>query len=72
MVDASIGDYSDSSYKAMPPIPQDLVEALDARFPARCPRIHESDRDIWTYVGNRAVVEWLMAVRKRQQERPLI
>jgi len=56
---------------ALPPIPPlspELVEALDKRFPERCPDPKWSDRDIWIRVGQREVVRFLIEELRRQSE----
>jgi hypothetical protein len=47
---------------------EDLLKDLEERFPARCPDITMSDREIWMYAGKRAVVEHLLARKKAQEE----
>lgn len=54
--------------KPVPTIPEDLVEDLDARFPHRCPGIHDSERAIWIYAGQRQMVEFLKETHRRQIE----
>lgn len=44
-----------------------LIAALDARFPNRCPRLAQTDREIWFEAGQRSVVEILKETLKRQQ-----
>jgi len=69
--DSRMADYSDPISRGMPHVPPDLIQALEARFPARCPKISESDREIWTYVGSRSIVEWLAAIHKRQLDKSM-
>jgi hypothetical protein len=49
-----------------PLIPEPLLKALDAAFPARCPDINWPERRVWMEAGKRAVVELLMARFKEQ------
>jgi hypothetical protein len=55
-------------FRPVPPIPEDLLKDLEARFPARCPKIDETDRQIWIYAGQRSVVEFLRKAHERQIE----
>lgn len=55
-----------------PLIPPQLVEALDRRFPDRCPRIDQSEREIWIDVGSRKVIEFLKAELRRQEQDRII
>lgn len=43
----------------LPPVSQELIEALEKRVPARCPGLGWSDRKIWFYAGMREMVEIL-------------
>jgi len=52
----------------IPPLSPELVEALDKRFPERCPDRSWSDREIWIRVGQREVVRFLIEELKQQQE----
>lgn len=52
----------------LPTIPEDLLEALDKRFPERCPDPKANDRDIWREVGKREVVRFLKRVFEEQNE----
>ncbi len=56
------------SDKPFPPIPKNIIEALDSRFPDHCPKLDEKDRMIWFAVGQRAVVDFLIEQHKRQNE----
>jgi hypothetical protein len=55
-------------FRPIPPVSEELVKDLDQRFPARCPHLEENDRHIWFYAGQRAVVDFLKKVLKRQTE----
>jgi hypothetical protein len=52
---------------AIPPLSPTLVEALDKRFPERCPDPAWSDREIWRRVGQREVVRLLRQELEKQQ-----
>lgn len=43
-----------------PTVPKDLVQYLSMLFPDRCPRLTESERDIFYHSGQRAVVDFLI------------
>jgi len=55
-------------FRPVPPVHEDLVKDLEDRFPDRCPGIEWSDRQIWFYAGQRAVVEFLKKALQRQIE----
>lgn len=50
----------------LPAISAELIKALDARFPDKCPKPDASDRSIWIAVGQRQVVELLIEELRRQ------
>ena len=52
----------------IPPIPDELLKALDARFPERCPEPSWDDRQVWIEVGKRAVVRFLLEEFRRQSD----
>lgn len=52
----------------LPVVPQELLEALDRRFPERCPEPEWSDREIWIRAGERRVVRFLKRVFEQQNE----
>lgn len=52
-----------------PPVPDELVKALDRLFPERSPDPKDDDRAIWMKVGQRDVVRLLLAKQKQQLER---
>lgn len=39
-----------------------LIAALNVHVPPRCPCVHESEREIWMYAGQRALVDKLIAL----------
>jgi|GEM_PF-1453198 len=51
-----------------PIISADLIDYLEARFPSRCPHIHEDDRTIWMNAGSAYVVSVLRQLRVLQEE----
>jgi len=52
----------------MPPIRIELLNALDARFPAQPPDLKDRTREIWFRAGQRAAVEYLHSIHRQQQE----
>lgn len=52
----------------LPVVPKDLLDALDARFPERCPEPEWSDREIWIRAGERRVVRFLKRICEQQNE----
>ena len=52
----------------LPPIPRELVEALDKLYPERSPDIGWSDREVWRRVGQREVVRFLLARLLEQED----
>lgn len=61
------GDHSVERDTPFPHLPAELVEALDKLFPLRSPDINAPDRQIWVEVGQRKVVDFLIATHRRQQ-----
>lgn len=45
-----------------------LLEWLDQQFPDRCPRISDSDRQVWMAAGARQVVDHLKALHNSQMK----
>lgn len=52
----------------IPPIPPNLLEALEEMYPERCPEPSWSDREIWIRVGERRVVRNLRRLFEEQNE----
>lgn len=52
----------------LPHIPDDLLAALEARFPDRCPDITDPERMIWFKAGQRSVIAILADQARRQKE----
>lgn len=61
----------EKSIPVIPPLDEELIRALDTRFPPKCPKVTDSEREIWTYVGKRQLVEFLIEQFERQQENTL-
>ena len=51
-----------------PPISQELITFLDARYPDQVPNPEETDRQIWRRVGNVEVVRFLKRLFEEQNE----
>lgn len=57
-----------SPMKNFPEVSKALLDALDKRFPDRCPNEGMNDREIWMEVGCRRVVRFLQSVYQEQNE----
>lgn len=44
----------------LPPIPEELLRALQKRFPIRVPDKDASDREIWIEVGKQEFLQFLL------------
>lgn len=64
--------HNSSDYKDLPPIPGGLIEALEARFPSRCPQVTDSERDIFLYAGKVALIQWLKTIQVQRLKASLI
>lgn len=51
------------------PIPEELVEYLEANYPERCPDLNDTDRDIFFYAGSRHLVKRLRKALDSQRAR---
>ena len=54
--------------QGLPPVPPELVAALDRLVPHRCPSLTMSEREVWLYAGKRALVDFLQAELARQTD----
>lgn len=52
----------------LPHIPDDLIHALEEKFPDRCPDPADDDRTIWIKAGMRRTVEYILDQHRRQKE----
>ena len=52
----------------LPPITDELIEALDVAYPNRHPDLSLSDREIWFKAGQRFVVDYLIEQQARQKD----
>ena len=51
-----------------PPIPKDMLDELNKRFPERSPELEDNDRVIWYKAGARFVCNFLNEMYVRQNE----
>lgn len=42
-----------------PAVPLELIEALESRFPDRCPDLRTPEREVWAATGRAEVVRFL-------------
>lgn len=54
--------------EALPLYSEDLVRDLDRLIPDRMPELSATDREIWVKVGERRVVNMLLAALKQTEE----
>ena len=59
---------TNSSGIDLPYIPDDLLDALDKKFPERCPDPDDAERMIWAKSGQRSVIRYLKDQSRRQKE----
>ncbi len=52
----------------IPLLSEDLLKELDLLFPHRCPSLALTDREIWFKAGQRAVVDFLLAIKTEADE----
>ncbi|MET3601133.1 hypothetical protein [Martelella mangrovi] len=55
----------------IPAISDELLSALDRRFPERCPDAETPDREIWMAAGKRHLVRFLLAEKARQDQQSM-
>ncbi len=55
-----------SDYKDIPPIPPGLIDALERRFPSRCPELDETERVIFFNAGRCELIQWLKNIQARR------
>jgi hypothetical protein len=51
-----------------PPVPFSLINKLNDIIPEKCPDLTMSERDIFFYAGQRAVVRMLQQIHEEQTE----
>jgi hypothetical protein len=52
----------------IPDISDDLINALDERFPEQCADLKWTDKEVWFKSGQRSVVKFLLENMKEQKE----
>jgi hypothetical protein len=57
---------SEDANEEFPRVADRLVEVLEASFPHRCPHVHMTEREIFFYAGQRAIVDLLKSVNEQQ------
>lgn len=50
-------------------IPQSIIDHLDHLYPSVPPRLADTDREVWFKAGQRAVVDALIELKRKQDER---
>ena len=58
----------DNDIPPMPLLKQDLVEALDIRFPNQSADLQWSEKEVWHKAGQSSVVEFLIKTLQEQEE----
>lgn len=51
-----------------PPVPEVLLKELETRIPEKCPELSFTDREVWFYAGQRALVRLLREKFREQNE----
>jgi hypothetical protein len=51
-----------------PPVPEVLLKELESRIPEKCPELSFTDREVWFYAGQRALVRLLREKFREQNE----
>jgi len=46
---------------------EQLIEVLDRVFPDESARLEWTDREIWYKSGQRSVVQWLLELKRREE-----
>ena len=52
----------------MPALSEDLINALDERFPESCADLQWTEKDIWYKSGQRSVIKFLLTTMEEQNE----
>ena len=55
----------------IPGLNDEVVNALNALYPERCPDPNDLERHIWMYAGARELVRKLVLIRERQRKESL-
>lgn len=51
----------------LPATTAELLDQLDRLFPHRCPSVDQTDREIWLYAGQRALIDWMREQWRRTE-----
>jgi len=51
----------------LPIIPSNLLDALDKLYPDRYPDLSCPEREVWFKAGQRSVIDFLIMVKKEQE-----
>ena len=54
--------------KSLPLISEDMVNALDERFPEQSADLQWTDREVWYKAGQRSVIKYLLKELEEQNE----
>jgi hypothetical protein len=57
-----------NTFQDIPFLSEQLLKALENRFPPRCPQMNESEREIFEYTGRVNLLAWLRNVQRAQFE----
>ena len=55
----------------MPELSEDLINALDERFPEASADLQWTEKEIWYKAGQRSVVKFLLQIMREQEENVL-
>ena len=53
---------------SMPALSEDLINALDERFPEASADLQWTEKEIWYKAGQRSVVKFLLTIMEEQKE----
>jgi hypothetical protein len=52
----------------IPTLSSDLIEELQKAYPQRCPKITDTEREIWMYAGAAALVQKLVTFLEQDKD----
>ena len=52
----------------IPDITEDLINALDERFPEQCADLKWTEKEVWFKSGQRNVIKFLLEIMREQKE----
>ena len=53
---------------SMPELSEDLINALDERFPEKSADLQWTEKEVWYKAGQRSVVKFLLSIMEEQKE----